>query len=258
MLITKKFSFSKKLRKKSILRLTFLKKLSKNLQYFSYTKCTRSAYSSSGLKLIRTRKKVFKFRKYKLFDYSAFSKMPSTVSTIFLNLSRNFFTSHVQTSTGVSSLIHTATVRELFHYCLITPKKKYILDNNITFILMESISKRTRLSMVSSKFRRVPVYSRSNGVFSLILGRAWFSKVAKMRLPSWEVKTVSILALCKVGALGLPQWKKIRCSKVSNSGKSFKSIKVRGIAKNPVDHPHGGSTKSIKWHRTPWGFSTKN
>jgi len=26
---------------------------------------------------------------------------------------------------------------------------------------------------------------------------------------------------------------------------------VRGVAMNPVDHPHGGRTKSIKYPRTP-------
>lgn len=33
--------------------------------------------------------------------------------------------------------------------------------------------------------------------------------------------------------------------------------KVRGVAKNPVDHPHGGRTKSIRFQRTPWGLPTK-
>lgn len=26
---------------------------------------------------------------------------------------------------------------------------------------------------------------------------------------------------------------------------------------NPVDHPHGGRAKSIKYPRTPWGLTTK-
>jgi len=26
---------------------------------------------------------------------------------------------------------------------------------------------------------------------------------------------------------------------------------VRGVAKNPVDHPHGGRTKAIKHKKTP-------
>lgn len=38
--------------------------------------------------------------------------------------------------------------------------------------------------------------------------------------------------------------------------KGFKS-KVRGVAMNPVDHPHGGRTKTIKLPRTPWGLVTK-
>jgi large subunit ribosomal protein L2 len=32
---------------------------------------------------------------------------------------------------------------------------------------------------------------------------------------------------------------------------------VRGVAMNPVDHPHGGRTNSIKYPRTPWGKTTK-
>jgi large subunit ribosomal protein L2 len=32
---------------------------------------------------------------------------------------------------------------------------------------------------------------------------------------------------------------------------------VRGVAMNPVDHPHGGRTKSIRYPRTPWGKTTK-
>jgi ribosomal protein L2 len=33
--------------------------------------------------------------------------------------------------------------------------------------------------------------------------------------------------------------------------------KVRGVAMNPVDHPHGGRTKSIRLQRTPWGLVAK-
>jgi large subunit ribosomal protein L2 len=36
----------------------------------------------------------------------------------------------------------------------------------------------------------------------------------------------------------------------------LKSI-VRGVAMNPVDHPHGGRTKAVKYPRTPWGHTTK-
>jgi ribosomal protein L2 len=32
---------------------------------------------------------------------------------------------------------------------------------------------------------------------------------------------------------------------------------VRGVVKNPVDHPHGGRTRTILWPRTPWGKTAK-
>lgn len=32
---------------------------------------------------------------------------------------------------------------------------------------------------------------------------------------------------------------------------------VRGVAKNPNDHPHGGRASSIKYPRTPWGKTAK-
>jgi large subunit ribosomal protein L2 len=54
-----------------------------------------------------------------------------------------------------------------------------------------------------------------------------------------------------------------RCSNYeyneTNPGKAghLKTIgikpKVRGVAKNPVDHPHGGRTKTNKPEVSPWG-----
>ena len=33
---------------------------------------------------------------------------------------------------------------------------------------------------------------------------------------------------------------------------------VRGVAMNPVDHPHGGRTKTNKPEVSPWGWVTKH
>jgi hypothetical protein len=32
---------------------------------------------------------------------------------------------------------------------------------------------------------------------------------------------------------------------------------VRGTAKNPNDHPHGGRTRAIRYPLTPWGRTAK-
>jgi len=41
-----------------------------------------------------------------------------------------------------------------------------------------------------------------------------------------------------------------------NVNKGFRPV-VRGVAKNPVDHPHGGRTKSNSPEKTPWGRIAK-
>jgi large subunit ribosomal protein L2 len=43
----------------------------------------------------------------------------------------------------------------------------------------------------------------------------------------------------------------------NNIKKGFKA-NVRGVAMNPVDHPHGGRTKTNSPERTPWGKIAKN
>jgi large subunit ribosomal protein L2 len=43
----------------------------------------------------------------------------------------------------------------------------------------------------------------------------------------------------------------------ANIKKGYTPI-VRGVAKNPVDHPHGGRTKSCSPERTPWGNIAKH
>jgi large subunit ribosomal protein L2 len=55
--------------------------------------------------------------------------------------------------------------------------------------------------------------------------------------------------------------KKLIIKKITKAGDSKllgRIPKVRGIAMNPVDHPHGGRTNGGCHPRTPTGFLTKN
>lgn len=75
--------------------------------------------------------------------------------------------------------------------------------------------------------------------------------VALVKLPSGVKKYFSIYSIALADACTLQIKKKLS---TRQSGffqcLGYKS-KVRGVAKNPVDHPHGGRTKSIKYPRTP-------
>lgn len=45
--------------------------------------------------------------------------------------------------------------------------------------------------------------------------------------------------------------------KWGNSFSLKKTIKVRGVAMNPVDHPNGGRTKTVQPERSPWNWVAK-
>ena len=71
------------------------------------------------------------------------------------------------------------------------------------------------------------------------------------------MKYFHFLDICSDGSSSFKEKKKLKISKAGFKKTKNKKVKVRGVAKNPVDHPHGGNTKSIRFPRTPWGKPTK-
>ena len=78
-----------------------------------------------------------------------------------------------------------------------------------------------------------------------------------IKLPSKVLKIFSIFSLGSLGYVGLKNINKLKINKAGFFKKNGHKSLSRGVAKNPVDHPHGGRTKSIKYQRTPWGKTTK-
>ena len=63
--------------------------------------------------------------------------------------------------------------------------------------------------------------------------------------------------MATVGAVSNPDQMNVTIGKAGRSRWLGIRPHTRGIAKNPVDHPHGGRTKGGKHWVTPWGISTK-
>ena len=74
---------------------------------------------------------------------------------------------------------------------------------------------------------------------------------ALLQLPSGVKKYFSIYGIGLLGPSTLSLKKKISNRQSGFFRRLGLKAKVRGVAKNPVDHPHGGRTKSIKYPRTP-------
>ena len=110
-------------------------------------------------------------------------------------------------------------------------------------------------------------YSSGSVVFlkNLTVGSIFFnvgSSVLKfnncnVQLPSGLVKTINSNITVTLGRNNnIWKYKEIVGKAGRNIQLGYKSS-VRGVAMNPVDHPHGGRTKTNSPERTPWGKIAK-
>jgi ribosomal protein L2 len=94
-------------------------------------------------------------------------------------------------------------------------------------------------------------YTRSTGTKSSILKMDLRIHTALIRLPSGVKKFFSTYSLGSNGSIALPIYKNFQNNKAGFYQVQGKKSTVRGVAMNPVDHPHGGRNKAIKYQRTP-------
>ena len=79
-------------------------------------------------------------------------------------------------------------------------------------------------------------------------------------MPSGETRTVCLDSWATIGRLGNADFKNITLGKAGRTRHRGFRPSVRGMAMNPVDHPHGGGegrSKSGSHPVTPWGKSCK-
>ena len=83
---------------------------------------------------------------------------------------------------------------------------------------------------------------------------------AILKMPSGEMRKVHLDCWATVGILGNPDHKNISIGKAGRSRHRGIRPTVRGMAMNPVDHPHGGGegrSKSGSHPVSPWGKGAK-
>jgi large subunit ribosomal protein L2 len=99
---------------------------------------------------------------------------------------------------------------------------------------------------------------RAAGVSAQLLAKEddW----SQVRLPSGEVRLVHLNCRATIGQVGNEEHGNIKLGKAGRSRWLGRRPKVRGVAMNPVDHPHGGGEGRTSGGRhpvSPWGLPTK-
>ncbi len=98
---------------------------------------------------------------------------------------------------------------------------------------------------------------RSAGLSAVITG---FDKgMAMIKMPSSEIRLISMEAYGSIGVVSNPDHENLSIGKAGRVRRMGRRPQVRGKAKNPVDHPHGGGegNTSLGMHpKSPWGKPT--
>jgi large subunit ribosomal protein L2 len=83
---------------------------------------------------------------------------------------------------------------------------------------------------------------------------------AQIRLRSGEIRRVRMECLATIGVVGNADHSNLEVGKAGRKRWMGVRPTVRGVAMNPIDHPHGGGEGKTSGGRhpvTPWGQPTK-
>jgi len=101
-------------------------------------------------------------------------------------------------------------------------------------------------------------FARSAGTSVQLMNRE--NNLAILKMPSGELRTVSEMNWATVGMLSNADFRNVVIGKAGRTRRLGIRPTVRGMAMNPIDHPHGGGegrSKSGSHPVSPWGKGCK-
>lgn len=102
---------------------------------------------------------------------------------------------------------------------------------------------------------------RSAGTNSKVIEKNFETGYARLSLPSGCHRWIPLICKATLGDVGNEDWYHTKLGKAGAKRWRGRRPKVRGVAMNPVDHPHGGGEGRTSGGRpsvTPWGRPTRS
>lgn len=228
--------------------------------HLSFTKKSNAGRSTlTGRVIVWTKSSFLKTVRLVKINYSFRSALPGFVSTLKIVPFSNKLLALLVFPSGELSYFPASSATSIFSILSFRSSKKFFHKTaktvHYSFIHMAPAFR--KVSNLEVRPGRGVQYVRSAGCSAKIVKFDYSQHTALVRLPSGVRKFFSFYSILVIGPCALKLKRKMACTK-SGFWRSFGlKPKVRGVARNPVDHPHGGRTKSIKYPRTPWGKTTK-
>ena len=195
-------------------------------------------------------------RTYRVVDFKRRkSDIPATVERIEYDPNRSAFIALIKYDDGEQSYI-LAPQRLGMGDQVISGARVDVKPGNA--MPLSSIPIGTIVHNIELKQGKGGQIARSAGAYAQLVGRD--QGYAIMRLNSGEQRLVHGGCMATVGAVSNPDNANIKLGKAGRKRWAGKRPAVRGVAMNPVDHPHGGGEGRTSGGRhpvTPWGKPTK-
>ncbi|CAA7624022.1 50S ribosomal protein L2 [Magnetospirillum sp. UT-4] len=195
-------------------------------------------------------------RRYRLIDFKRNKlDMAATVERLEYDPNRTAFIALVKYEDGEQRYI-LAPQRLAAGDVVIAGEKVDIKPGNA--LPLKNIPVGTIVHNVELKVGKGGQIARSAGTFVQLVGKD--QGYAQLRLSSGELRVVRGECMATIGAVSNPDQQNISLGKAGRKRWMGFKPHVRGVAMNPIDHPHGGGEGRTSGGRhpvTPWGKPTK-
>ena len=195
-------------------------------------------------------------RRYRMVDFRRRKfDMPATVERLEYDPNRTAFIALIRYEDGELSYI-LAPQRLKAGDVVVSGSKVDVKPGNA--MPLKNIPVGTIVHNVEMKIGKGGQIARSAGTYVQLVGRD--QGMALLRLSSGEVRMVAADCMATIGAVSNPDEQNIVIGKAGRSRWLGRRPHVRGVAMNPIDHPHGGGEGRTSGGRhpvTPWGIATK-
>jgi large subunit ribosomal protein L2 len=195
-------------------------------------------------------------RRYRLIDFKRNKfDVTATVERLEYDPNRSAFIALVRYEDGQLSYI-LAPQRLAAGDQIIAAAKADIKPGNA--LPLKNIPVGTIVHNVEMKAGKGGQLARSAGTYVQLVGKD--QGYAQIRLSSGELRMVRGECMATIGAVSNPDQQNINLGKAGRSRWLGRRPHVRGVAMNPIDHPHGGGEGRTSGGRhpvTPWGKPTK-
>jgi len=170
--------------------------------------------------------------------------------------------------------VRTANIASVFNlntktfYYMLAPKNLHIGDivksgssansKNGHSLPISKIPIGCLIHNIAPTTKSISQISRAAGTYSQLIEKT--PTFGKIKLSSGELRTLSINCFATIGIVSNELLMLTTIGKAGRARWLNKRPKVRGVAMNPIDHPHGGGEGKTSGGRTsvtPWGKPTK-